>query len=501
MIIDPSGRGPTMRQLFIAGIALIVVVVLATTLLMLRYSGYFDDKVKVVAELTTTGDGLPANGDVKYRGILVGSVESVEVAAMGTIQKVDLAMRPKHIDGIPSTVTARVVPGNVFGVTSIELVDNGAAPEHLSSDTIIKEDKSKGTVALQDTLTTIRTIFTKIDPMKLGRVLGYMAEAFDGSGRVPGSTVERLDRWLTSVDAAFPDLGADLANFSAAANGLNQSAPELLDVLGTSVTTANTIAEKRGQLASILAGGAGTTDTLNELFARNPNAGKDVVAGLAPTFGALSSDQASIPAAIANLNTGLRALDATFHYGPSNQMVWSLDVSFTPFRPYTRADCPRYGDMAGPSCFTAPDVSNPSIFAPEMLPKRLDSAGPVGLPLPVGIPGIPGSPTMPDLQIPGITPAPAAAPTAPLPGAPAAPAAPVNPFQGTPLEGLFPPATPASATTSGAVQPIAYRDAGAVQAFVGKKPTASQLFLLGGAFTGAQIRAVEASSVTDGGNR
>lgn len=60
MIIDPSGRGPSMRQLLVAGVAGLVVFVLVLTFLMARYKGYvMHPKVDVTADLSTTGDGLP----------------------------------------------------------------------------------------------------------------------------------------------------------------------------------------------------------------------------------------------------------------------------------------------------------------------------------------------------------------------------------------------------------------------------------------------------------
>src|SRR5690606_10259383 len=110
---------------------------------------------------------------------------------------------------------------------------------------VIEEDRSKGTIALQDTLTTVRDILEKIDPVQFGRVLGTLSQALDGSGRMPGSTVERLDRWVTAVDESIPDLGVLLTDFSNSFAALNESAPELVDVLSESVLTARTIADRR----------------------------------------------------------------------------------------------------------------------------------------------------------------------------------------------------------------------------------------------------------------
>ena len=217
-------------------------------------------------------------------------------------------------------MTARVVPSDLFAVTSVELVDNGpGAP--LQAGDVVAEDTSKGTVALQTTLTQLRSIADRIDPVQLGTVLGSLSAALDGQDRAPGSTIVRLDRWLTSVDAAFPDLGADLQNIATAANGINESAPALITALNESVLTANTITEKRAELVNLLASAGGTVDTVNALFAANPDSGKTVVSGMDDVLGATVTDPSSIPDTIANLNQSLRRLYTTFNWGPSQQMA------------------------------------------------------------------------------------------------------------------------------------------------------------------------------------
>ncbi|MGW0178950.1 MlaD family protein [Nocardia sp. NPDC003345] len=510
MIIDPSGRGPTMKQLLIAGTCGLIVFAVVLGFLMARYQGYFVEKVRVTANLTTTGDGLPEQADVKFRGVLVGAVKDVSVAAQGELQEVNIELKPEFADGIPATVTARVVPSNLFAVTSVELVYNGPSQDHLDEGSEIPEDRSQGTIALQDTLTTVQNILDAIDPIQFGRVLGTLSYALDGSGRVPGSTIERLDNWLTSVDQSIPDLGVFLDDMSGSVHALNESAPELMDVLATSVQTASTIADRRQQLVDLISGASGTVDSVNDLFARNPNLGKELTVGMNQTFGALASSPSSITNAISNLNTSARKLTTTFTWGPQRQMVWNAGVSFTPFNPNTVADCPRYGDLAGPSCATAPAVADPGYLPEQMQPRRLSGAE--GLPPVVPIPGLP--------PIPGIT-------TETGAPAPAQPPAGNNPFSGTPLEGLFPqglpqlpglpgapapapaaqpgeqpqnppaqPGAPAPAADNGngaapAARPITYEGDAAVETLLGRKPSSVEYLMLSSIMEGGTLRVTE----------
>jgi len=500
MIIDPSGRGPTMRQLLIAGVAGLVVFALILTFLMARYKGYImHPKVDVTASLSTTGDGLPANADVKFRGVLVGAVKDVAVADQGTVQQVHIEMKPEYTSGVPANVTARVVPSNLFAVTSVELVYNGPDQAALHQGSQIAEDHSQGTIALQDTLTTVRTILSKIDPVQLGRVVSTLSYALESGSRVPGSTVERLNDWLAKVRAAVPNVGQTLDDFSSSFHALNQSAPELVQSLADSVKTAQTISDKRAQVAALITGSESTVDKVNALFAANGDAGERLTVGTSDLFGAMAANPQAIPLAIASLNTSIRALGTTFRWGPQKQMVWNLGITFTPYKPYDRSDCPRYGALSGPSCGTAPVVSDPGPPTPALAPRALDSAK--GLPPMAAIPGLPGMPGLP----------------AAAPGAHQNAPGPVIPFAGTPLENLFPqgipaipglpfpvaPKPPAGPNAPAALplspkpaaapiaEPIDYTGDAAITALLGRQPTAAEYLLLSSILRGGTLQVTE----------
>lgn len=349
MILDPSGRGPSARRLTLAGLAMLCVLALLLYLLALRYTGRFEDKVMVSAELTSTGDGLPGHADVKFRGMVVGSVEGVQVVAKGERQRAALDIKPAVAGAIPGNVRARVIPNNIFGVTAVELVDNGPSTGTLKAGTVIAEDTSAGTVQLQTTLNILRTVLANIQPEKLGRVLATLSAALDPSARVPGSTIERLDTWLPQVHA-IPGIGDLLGNLGRAATALSRSAPDLVGVLSNSVTTARTLNDHRARLEALLTNGASTIDAVNGLFARNPDSGKFLVAGLDQLFGGLAKDPSAIPDTAANLDAALHRLAETFRFGPAGQMLWTMDVSVTPFQQYTAKDCPHYGNLYGPWC-------------------------------------------------------------------------------------------------------------------------------------------------------
>ncbi|MCP2316644.1 virulence factor Mce family protein [Nocardia amikacinitolerans] len=471
MLLDPSGRGPSARQLSLAGLAMLTATAILLGLLMLRYNGFFEDKVRVTAELTSTGDGLPARADVKFRGMVVGTVAAVEVVAKGEQQRAEIHLKPAVAPTIPAGVTARVVPNNLFGVTAIELVDNGSAGAKLAAGAVIPEDTSTATMQLQTTLTVLRDVLDNIQPEKLGRVLATLAAALDPAARVPGSTIERLDRWVTEV-RAIPGVGELLGDLGRATTELSKSAPDLVGVLAESVTAARTLTERRDNLVALLANASSTIDSVNSLFARNPDAAKDLVPGLDELFGSLAQDPQAIPDTARNLNASLAKLATVFHFGPSRQMVWKMDVSFTPFQQYTAADCPTYGYLTGPRCGgpTVPEVAPEQEYPAQLQPRWLDAAGPQPT---LTLPGVEGAPALPGLPaIPGLA----------IPGLPAIPGITV-PATGTP-----------------AARPIAGgRGHAGVAAIVGGQPTAAQLLLLTPLLAGGSVTVYDTSR-TEGGN-
>ncbi|MCE5289182.1 MAG: MCE family protein [Nocardiaceae bacterium] len=475
MLIDPSGRGPTMRQLYVAGIAMFLVIAVALTLLMLRYVGFFDKYVPVNAIMKTTGDGLMPKADVKYKGVLVGEVDSVKSTEGGATQDVTIHLKPQFADSIPANVTARTVPSNVFAVNSIEFL----APETASAKTIasgdqIAQDTSVETTALQSTLTDVRTLLKAIQPERLGRILNAVAGGLDPQGRVPGSTLERLNRVLKAVDDGTPTGQDLLARTSAGMAALNESMPELVDALAASVTTNLTLIEKQAQFENLLVAGVFTMDSTHDLFARNPDLGKVLVQSTAVVFDNLSADQGAMNASIPELDKSLIGIVGAFKksgpWAPQPYLTQVANISFTPFRPYVRADCPRYGDMEGPSCYTAPVHGDPGYLPENMYPHSLGHNEDAAAKGNVNDAG-PLAPFLPPKGDSHGAPAPAA------PKAPAGKNPPPFPWMAPPAPGT----KPASFT------PASFTGAAAMEALLGRAPSPLEYVLLGTALQGGYV--------------
>ncbi|MBD0860119.1 MCE family protein [Gordonia sp. zg691] len=382
MNIATDGRNPSMLQYVLRGVAFLLVLLVIFVLLFMRYQGTFSKTVPVSADLVDVGDGLTSGADVRYNGLIVGTVKSIAVDDAGQadatklIKKVGIDIEPTQAEGIPASVTARTVPSNLFGVNSVELVKPAeVGADRLAAGAVIPADTSLATIKLQDAQNELREILDAVPPEDLAEVLATIADALKGGGAVFGSFVGVLRNYFDSINNQFPagdPPGFD--NFDNAITGLSQSAPQLLDALGRSVIPAVTIAEKQRDLSALLSGGQALLDQTQLLFARNGNGGQRLVSDLNRMLGATVLEPDSLPQAVIALNN-LAARVLTVFTGTNGRPQLNIGVSFGAFVRYTRQNCPvydggPYGTLRGPGCVgpgtgTGPTMSGPLQIYPS----------------------------------------------------------------------------------------------------------------------------------------
>lgn len=369
-------------KLFVAGAVALLVAVSSLIVVIAKADGKFTETVAVNAALTQIGDGLPTRSDVKFRGVLVGEVEAVVRPEDGAAPlMVQMALKPEHVQGIPSSVTARVVPSNVFAVSSVQLVDNGAAPP-LRAGSTVPEDTSLATVQLQTALTKLREITAataRVDTQHTLGVLATVAEATDRRGTDIVAAGEKLDRMVRELGAAITPDGSPstLAALSDAVRGLHESAPELLDAVNHAVLPMHTLAEKQEELTSFLSAGSGTLSLVASGLEKHTEQMLGVTTALTPVLGVMADGAHELP----RITTRMRRIsDKWFEdFWPRGEArgMGKFIFQFTPHRIYSRVDCPRYGDLAGPSCTTAPETGAAPI-SPRDSDVQVYSSMPVG---------------------------------------------------------------------------------------------------------------------------
>ncbi|MGV0696293.1 MCE family protein [Mycobacterium paraintracellulare] len=445
--LELDGRGPSERQLFGVGIAVVVVSALVTAMMLVKSTGRLNDYVRVVADLINVGDGLPQKSDVKYHGVLVGMVNDVVPAAHGEPNYVHIDLKPEYAQAIPAAVTARVVPSNVFAVSSVQLVGspNQKGPgAKIRQGAHIPEDKQLPTVLFQTTVSKLRDLLAAAGRGRDDRSVGILAAlgAATDHRRVSllnaGAQLNRLLDQLNSIVSTDTGPSTVSALLDATA-GLAQTAPDLLDALHQAVEPMRTSAETREQLASLVSGADYTVGTTRQSFDNHIDQLIRITTDFTPVLGVLAQKSNNFVPAVTKLDDLANQFMEQVWNPEKNLGNMHAMLTFTPSSTYTRADCPHYGELKGPSCFTAPLIpvrpDLPEVLLPQNYHPPKDLApppgtviGPDGNLVAVGPPLINPTPNLTDPNpplAPGITPSPpvpgSANPDNPSPGAPATP--------------------------------------------------------------------------------
>lgn len=502
----------TPKQLFLAGLGVIVVSALVTGLLIAKSTGRLESYTRIIADLTNVGDGLPSRSDVRYHGLLVGSVSDVIPATYGKPNYVHIDIDAVHAGSIPRTVTARVVPSNVFAVSGVELIDRGEGRPIQSGDHI-DEDNELPTVLFQTTISKLRSILYATGRDREDHTLGILAaiNAATQDRRVEllaaGAQLQRMVDQLNAVVATDSTSPSMLKALIDATRGLQQTAPDLLDALHRAVKSMQVLVQQRAQFDNLISGGASTIGTTNEALTNQTERLITITRSLTPVFGVLAQTSNNWLPAFEKLGT----LSNNFM-----EQVWipevdtpnmRINLSLTPSYSYTRADCPQYGELKGPSCYTAPliavrpdlpEVLMPQNYQPpaDLMPPPGTVVGANGNLVAVGPPLINPNPNLMDPNPPlpaGMTPAP------PVPGSanpafapPPPPPPPAAPAPEPAPPGLL-PAEAAPASFSGNVGPVGSEQERAQLSVITGTPasTATQLLL------GPLVRGMTVSSTVE----
>jgi virulence factor Mce-like protein len=393
-VADVSGRGPSTATLARRGVVALGLVVVVVAALLMKYNGDFRSVFPAAAVVADVGDGLQPGADVKLRGALVGRVGAVRVRPRPGVDRlpgheIDLQLIPEMAQGIPAGVTARVVPTNIFGAPAVELLDppDPTGRPRLTPGAIIAGDTSSRTLQLQTVLNQLTRVLRSVQPAKLDVALSNISAALRGRGLRVGDIIDRLDGYLSTLNARTPDFTADLTLFGQDLQALARTAPALLDTVDNVVVTSKTLVDKHAKLTATLIDARATASDAASFLDRAENPFVRLARDGARFAGVLAPQREFIPRSLASLMQGTELLGAGFDQKKGGL---SLLFSFTPFTPYTARDCPRYPGLAGPNCGDrvpppgAPPPSFPFYQRPPPPPPLLPTREPTREPARTG---------------------------------------------------------------------------------------------------------------------
>ena len=241
----------------IAAAILAAVVVAAAVFTYLSYTAAFTPTDKVTVLSPRAGLVMETQAKVKYRGIQVGEVESIEYA--GNEAKLTLAIRRGEIRYIPSNAVVRIAGTTVFGAKAVEfLPPEDPTPTSLrpGAEVMAKDVQLEVNTLFQ----TLTDLLAKIDPINLNATVSALAEGLRGNGDNLGATLAGLNSYLAQFNPKLPALQEDLRKTAVVADIYGDAGPDLVRILDNAPTIADTVVDEQENLNTTLLAATGLAE-------------------------------------------------------------------------------------------------------------------------------------------------------------------------------------------------------------------------------------------------
>lgn len=211
--------------------ALALVVTLATAVLALTIANASGgDRLSYSARFTDA-TGLLAGDDVRIAGVVVGSVEDVEIVDR-RVAKVSFSV--DRSQALPASATAKILYKNLIGQRYLSLAQGaGATGADLPEGGTIPEDRTTPPLNLTTLFNGFKPLFSALDPQQVNQLSFEIVQVLQGEGGTVQSLIQHtasLTNTLADKDEVIGKVISNLNNVLEQINGRG-------DKLGTLITT------------------------------------------------------------------------------------------------------------------------------------------------------------------------------------------------------------------------------------------------------------------------
>jgi phospholipid/cholesterol/gamma-HCH transport system substrate-binding protein len=350
------------------GIAMLSALALFVGVCIAYFNQAFTPVSHVTLHISRAGLQLLPGSDVKVRGLIVGSVDTITSDGDGAT--LSLRLDPAKAQHIPDNVSARLIPKTIFGEKYVDLV----LPAQPSASTlvdgaVIPEDRSVAALEINQALNDLLPLLRTVQPGQLNQTLTALATALTGRGEQLGRTIEQLDSYFRGLNPHLPALEHDIEALAGVAATYETAAGPLLDLLANLTVTSRTIVDRKAQLRAFLTDVTGASDTTRDLLARNEvdiirvnkiNRGViELLARYAPEYPCFFRGYAGL---VPRIHDALpKHLPGSTRKNKSAAVVIEFVPSFPTYQ--YPIDLPEFGDTRGPNCYGLP---NPPLSLPRI---------------------------------------------------------------------------------------------------------------------------------------
>lgn len=362
-------------SLAIRGLVAWVAVVTAAGVTIAGAAGVFSGSATITCLLPAAAGPVKPDTPVRYQGVTVGTVSSVDADFDGATLTV--RMKDTKLDVIPAGVRARLLPRTIFGDEYVALavppgVRGGGA---LYSGAVVRANTSTRTVRLYTAYNRLYELITAMRPAELQVALGTLADILRGRGTEIGKMIDKAAQLGAEVRPMLDDLGADLRAVAELGRELAAAAPDLLAALQDAVALSDAIVAERDALHSLLTSGGALAGQAQRTLLTNGERVIHLVHATDDITEVLGKYPNALPESLEAAERFLDAANRAFSTGRFKiNAALTLDNPY----PYTAEDCPRYPGMAGPNCGDPAPSRTPPPEPDKQVAAPGGTAGPVG---------------------------------------------------------------------------------------------------------------------------
>lgn len=364
-----QGTWATVRRRLL-GVGFIVVIAGLVSLSIAMYNKAFTPVVNVALTTDKLGNQLQVLGDVKVRGLIVGSIKDITPTEEGA--ELDLALDPDKVDLIPANVTARFIPKTLFGDRYVALqIPDDPAPNHLTSGDRIEQDKTTPAVELSQALDHLLPVLQAVQPQKLSTTLTAISTALDGRGKQLGDTLVQLGQLVEEINPHVPQLTHDLQALVEVSDTYSQAIPDFVSALDDLTVTSRTVYEQRANLSTLFADLTTASRDLESFLRANSDNMIRLADSARPTLEMLAKYSPSYPCFLKQMGSLVDASKSVFGGGtdqPGLHATLEIVVDKGKYEP--GKDTPEFDEHRGPRCYDPAQMGNPFPDQPPDGPLR-----------------------------------------------------------------------------------------------------------------------------------
>ena len=246
---------------------LVVAIIGSIPLVVMGFNRDFKSYAKVTLVSDRAGLVMDANSIVKYRGVEVGRVASIQPKDGATLQ---LELDPSQLRYIPANVEAQISSPTVFGAKYVDLrPPSEPSRKRLAAGAVLSTNKVA--IEANTVLKDIVGVLNQIDPAKINAVISALAEGFRGKGEAIGQSITDFNQVLMAVNPRSELIRADWRAFKGFSDAYAAAAPNLMTTLDAGSTVSAVITRNAKDLDFALLALTGLDDSGNKLLAPNEN--------------------------------------------------------------------------------------------------------------------------------------------------------------------------------------------------------------------------------------